>query len=208
MSPRCALSSTAVRRGAGPRGGRAPVARRGGRAPVARRGGRAPVARRGWRRLWLGGRAALVARRRCAGCCRRRLPSSRVVTVSDGYRAHRWRISVVSRTGRGAGSRRRQSSGMVASSTSSTVTTPSTRSCVVDDRDGVEVEVGHQQRDVGQVGVGGDPHRVGIHQGRNGFGGVGLQQGDHRHHAGQAPVLDRGRASSAAPPAARCGRRR
>ena len=50
---------------------------------------------------------------------------------------------------------------------------------LVDYRDGVEVVVGHQQCDVGQIGVGADPHRVGIHECPNTFGSFGLQQGDH-----------------------------
>ena len=49
---------------------------------------------------------------------------------------------------------RRQPRGSTSSSTSSTVTTPSIRSLVVDDRDDGEVVVGHQPRDLLEVGVG------------------------------------------------------
>jgi hypothetical protein len=50
---------------------------------------------------------------------------------------------------------------------------------VVDDGNGVEVVVGHQQRDVGHVGIGCHPHRIGVHDDGDGDGGVGLQQPDH-----------------------------
>src|SRR6202000_314630 len=59
----------------------------------------------------------------------------------------------------------------------------------VHDRDRVEIEVGHQQRDVGQIGGGVDPQRTAIHQCLNDFPGIGLQQRYARHHSREALLV-------------------